>query len=169
MLEGDNKDVDYKPYISTAERLLQTWKRGQNLLNMFWKIWRNDYLLSLRERSQQKLKSRRIQSHFSPNIGDVVLVKDDLPLDCWRLGKVINLVQSRDGCFRSAKVSLPSGRIIGRPLNLLFPIEVSKSAKEYPVKDVHGLVSDKERTTIRQPVRCAAKQAQLKIKESLSE
>ena len=66
-------------------------------------------------------------------------------------------------------MSLPSGRIIGRPLNLLFPVEVAKNAKEYPVKDVHGSVSAKEKTTIRQPVREAAKQAQLPLKESLSE
>ena len=87
VLEHDNKDVDYNPYDSTAERLLQTWKKGQNLLKMFWRIWRYEYLLSLRERTQRKLKSGRIQSHFTPNIGDVVLVKDDLPRGCWRIGK----------------------------------------------------------------------------------
>ena len=48
---------------------------------------------------------------------------------------MVNLVQSRDGYVRSAKVSMPSGRIIGRPINLLFPIEVSENSKEYPVKD----------------------------------
>ena len=57
---------------------------------------------------------------------------------------MINLVQSPDGCFRSAKLSLPSGRIIGRPLNLLFPVEVSKVAKEYPVKDEYWSVPAKE-------------------------
>ena len=117
MLEFDNNDVDYNPYDSTAER-----KKGQNLLKMFWRIWRNKYLLSLRERTQRKLKSGRMQSHFTPNVGDVVLVKDDLPRGCWRIGKVVNLVQSRDGHVRSAKVSMPSGRIIGRPINLLFSI-----------------------------------------------
>ena len=66
-------------------------------------------------------------------------------------------------------MSPPSGRIIGRPLNLLFPVEVFKNTKEYPVKDVHGSVSAKAKTTIRQSVREAAKQAQLKIKECLSE
>ena len=169
VLEYDNKDVDYNPYDSTAERLLQTWKKGQNLLKMFWRIWRNEYLLSLRERTQRKLKSGRIQSHFTPNIGDVVLVKDDLPRGCWRIGKVVNFVQSRDGYVRSAKVSMPSGRIIGRPINLLFPIEVSESSKEYPVKDEKRPVSENEKMPIRHSVREAAKRAKLKIKESLSQ
>lgn len=56
-LEYDENDVDYNPYESTAERLLQTWKKGQRLLNVFWKIWRDEYLLSLRERTQNTLKS----------------------------------------------------------------------------------------------------------------
>ena len=31
-------DADYNPYKSTAERLLQTWKKGQMLLAMIWKM-----------------------------------------------------------------------------------------------------------------------------------
>ena len=54
--EYDNNDTDYNPYESTAERLLQTWKKGQRLVNMFWKIWRDEYLLCLRERTQSMLK-----------------------------------------------------------------------------------------------------------------
>ena len=169
VLVYDNKDVDYNPYDSTAERLLQTWKKGQNLLNMFWRMWRNEYLLSLRERTQRKLKSGRKQSHFTPNIGDVVLVKDDLPRGCWRIEKVVNLVQSRDRYVRSAKVSMPSGRNIGRPINLLFPIEVSENSKEYPVKDEKRSMSENEKMPIRHSVREAAKRAKLKIKESLSQ
>ena len=60
VLEYDNKDVDYNPYDSAAEGLLQTLKKGQNLLKIFWRIWRNEYLLSLREQTQRKLKSGRI-------------------------------------------------------------------------------------------------------------
>ena len=66
-LEYDNNDMDYNPYESSAERLLQTWKKGQRLLNVFWKIWRDEYLLSLRERAQSKLKTRRVQSDIHPS------------------------------------------------------------------------------------------------------
>ena len=77
--EHDNNEMDYNPHESTAGRLLQTWKKGQRLLNMFWKIWRDEYLLSLRERTQSMLKSRRVQSNISPSVGDIVLIKDDIP------------------------------------------------------------------------------------------
>ena len=108
-LEYNENDSDYKPYDSTAELLLKIWKKGQKLLDVFWKIWRDDYLLSLRERTKTVLKTGKIQSHFSPKAGNVVLVKDDIPHGCWRFGKVIRLVTSRDGCVRSANVSLSSG------------------------------------------------------------
>ena len=41
------------------------------------------------------------------------------------MGKVIKLVSSSDSSIRSAKIKMPSGKVFGRPLNLLFPIEVS--------------------------------------------
>ena len=127
-MEYEN-DVDYNPYESTADRLLQTWKKGQKLLNMFWKMWRDDYLLSLRERTQNTHKSGRVQAHFTPNIGDGVVLKENVPRGCWRLGKLVKLVSSRDELIRSAKVLLSSGRIVGRHLNLLCPIEVSENGK----------------------------------------
>lgn len=69
----DNNDPKFKPYESTAERLLQMWKKGELLLNKFWILWRDEYLFSLRERSQYKIKSSGIQSHESPNVGDIVI------------------------------------------------------------------------------------------------
>ena len=163
-LEYDANDEDYQPYESTSERLLETWKKGQKLLNVFWKFWRDEYLLSLRERTKCELKSKRKQSHFSPGEGDVVLVKEDIPRGSWRLGKVIRLVSSRDGCIRSAKLSLPSGRIIGRPLNLLYPVEVSGESAEKFKNSVQRLSTVPIETGIRhRPKRVAAKTANLKI------
>ena len=40
-------DVEKKP--TTAQQLLETWKRGQKRLSQFWSIWKNEYMLSLRE------------------------------------------------------------------------------------------------------------------------
>ena len=168
--ELEDDYLDYSPYESTAERLLNIWKKGQKLLNMFWKIWRDEYLLSLRERTQSTLKSRRIQSHFSPSVDDVVLIKDDIPRGCWRVGKVLRLVTSRDGCVRSAKVALPSGRVIARPLNLLYPIEVCEAASKMCENGEENtpLPSEQESTSHR-TTRSAAKHAKAKIKQILSE
>ena len=64
---------------SSAKQLLQIWKCGQKHLNQFWKLWNNEYLLSLRERPQLVLKGPRSTATTRPMIGDVVLVKEDLP------------------------------------------------------------------------------------------
>ena len=124
-LEYDSADSDYNPFESSADKLLQIWKKGQRLLQSFWNVWRDDYLLSLRERTQSMLKTGRNHSQFSLSVDDVVLIKEDIPRGCWRMGKVIKLVSSSDGSVRSAKIKMPSGKVFGRPLNLLFPIEVS--------------------------------------------
>ena len=47
---SDLLDNDYNPNETSAERLLVTWKRGLKHLDTFWEIWKNDYLLSLREK-----------------------------------------------------------------------------------------------------------------------
>ena len=121
-LEFEINDPDFTPYESSADRLIQIWKKGQRFLNGFWKLWREDYLLSLRERTQNTIKAGRVVSHSFPKCGDIVLVKEDLPRGCWNMGKVMELIISADGQVRSAKVKLHSGRIIGRPLKLLFPV-----------------------------------------------
>jgi hypothetical protein len=53
--ETDNeKKVDYIPYENT---------RGQNMLNSFWKMWREDYLMSFHERMQFALKTGKQHHH----------------------------------------------------------------------------------------------------------
>lgn len=42
-----------------------------------WKSWNNEYLLSLRERTQ----TQKILSSTCANIGDIVIVKDEIPRD----------------------------------------------------------------------------------------
>ena len=46
--DGNIADPTYLPAkISSKETLLNTWKKGQNLLEAFWKLRRDDYLLRL--------------------------------------------------------------------------------------------------------------------------
>ena len=117
--EGITEDPEYLPNISNAEMLLQTWKKGQKHLDAFWKAWRNDYLLSLRERMAYKLKEGRIQHNREPQIGDIILVKDDLPRGSWKIGRICKLRTSQDGQIRSGRVLLPNKKTLNRPLNLL--------------------------------------------------
>ena len=126
-LENDDNDSDFSPYDSSAERLMQIWKKGQKFLSGFWKMWRDDCLLSLRERTQTVLKSGKITAPSTPKFGDVVLIKGDSPKGLWNMGKIAESITSADGNVRSVKVKIHTGRVIRRTVNLLFPIEVSFS------------------------------------------
>ena len=128
--QDEIQDPDYQQNPSSAEILLTTWKKGQNMLESFWKTWRNDYLLNLRERTQTKLKSRRIQSDESPKVGHIVQIKDDLPRGSWRIGKIEDLLLNSEGKVRAAKVRLAAGNTINRPLNLLYPLECQETNQE---------------------------------------
>ena len=44
------KDTDYYPNRDSITQLLESWKKSQKNLDVFWKVWREEYLLSLREK-----------------------------------------------------------------------------------------------------------------------
>ena len=75
--DAHHSDSRYLPGVpSSAEQLLQIWKKGQKLLDHFWTVWQREYLLSLRERHPSSatpvdrvspnrcLKSRSSRSRF---------------------------------------------------------------------------------------------------------
>ena len=86
----DNSDSDYdaekKP--TTAQQLLETWKRGQKCLSQFWTLWNNENMLSLSERVPRKPDCHLIAC---PQVGEVVLIKDKLPCGHWKMGKIFRI------------------------------------------------------------------------------
>jgi len=51
------EESEFKPLESSAKKIATIWRKGQNLLDIFWKIWRDEYLTSLRERTQTQIKT----------------------------------------------------------------------------------------------------------------
>ncbi|MCG8078604.1 MAG: hypothetical protein JAY75_20500, partial [Candidatus Thiodiazotropha taylori] len=151
--DEDENDRSYLPLGSSAHKLLAMWHKGKILLDKFWKLWRDEYLLSLRERLQTTIKTHRIQSSSKPCVGDIILVKDELPRSCWKMGKITDLKISNDGRVRSAEVQLASGKIIRRPLPLLYPLETSEQHAT-DTEDVQCTRSNSQR-----PIRLAAQRA----------
>ena len=119
----DNADSDYSPNVYSTDKLLQNWRKGLQHLDRFWKIWRDDYLTSLRERTQTKLKEGKKKSQYVAKVGDVLLIKDDLSRGNWQLGRVTDLLKSNDNHTQAAKVLFPTNRVIIWPLHLLYPVE----------------------------------------------
>ena len=58
-------------------------------------------------------------------VGDVVVIKDVVLRHRWRLGLVLELLESTDGYVRGAKVKVRKTKnITRRPVNRLYPTEV---------------------------------------------
>ena len=110
--------------------LLQIWKKGQVHLNNLWKIWRDEYLLSLRERFKNQIKTTNTLSKLYPKIGQIVHIKENLPRGAWKLGKIIKLIESEDGEIRAATLLLPTRSTVNRPINLLYPLETAPISDE---------------------------------------
>ena len=122
-------DPDYKPKKETSDELLQICKKGQVHLNNLWKIWRDEYLLSLRERFKNQIKTTNTLSKLYPKIGQIVHIKENLPRGAWKLGKIIKLIESEDGEIRAATL-LPTRNTVNRPINLLYPLETAPVSDE---------------------------------------
>ena len=166
-----SEDDNYTQNKNAAEKLLETWKKGHKLSDRFWQIWQNDSLLSLRERTQTKLKEARVRFPLLAKVGDVVLIKDELPRESWRMGKIQELVQSGNLQIRSAKVLLPSRKMIGRPLKLLYPIECPKSdiSSEEHKKTDNKKLAEPDKQDIKRPKHQTAIRALDKIKSNLTD
>ena len=93
------------------------------VIDHYWTRWSKEYLTSLRNYELYVNKKKVI----TPSINDIVLVKDDkMPRYKWRLGRVTELIVSRDKQIRSVKLLMGNTRTsIKRPINHLYPIELN--------------------------------------------
>ncbi|MCP3667475.1 MAG: hypothetical protein GY696_34110 [Gammaproteobacteria bacterium] len=90
-------------------------------------MWHQDCLNALRSRSQNIHRHPWIVAKSSPWIGEVVLIHDsDMPRSAWRLGKILSLKTAGTDRteVKSAEVKVSTGRVIRRPINLLYPLEI---------------------------------------------
>jgi len=67
-------------------------------------MWRSEYLLSLREQTQSFLKGPCSTAVEMPEVGDIVLIKENLPRGKWKIGRITELIKSRDKKIRSANI-----------------------------------------------------------------
>ncbi|VDI41861.1 Hypothetical predicted protein [Mytilus galloprovincialis] len=124
----------------------------------------SQFAVSLNERKQIDLKFGKIKSTVSPGIGSVVIIKEDLPRGMWKLGRIVKHIQSNDGQLRSVKVRLANGNIIGRPLNLLYPLEIDEVSND-DSNSRNLAIIPKELEMSKRPIRTAAEIAKKKIQK----
>lgn len=99
---------------------LRRWQVTQRMVQDFWRKWSNEYLVHC----LQRYKWSKIIPE--PNIGDVVLIKEDnLPPARWLLGKVVKKHPGLDNVTRV--VTLKCNRsVIKRPTNKLCILPVTQ-------------------------------------------
>ena len=87
-------------------------------MEAFCRLWRDDYLLSLRVRSQINLKLPRVEAKEIPTKGDIVQTRGS-----WKIGKIIEFLPNSEGKVRAAKVLLGTKSTVNRPLNMRYYVE----------------------------------------------
>ena len=182
-LQDDMNDVEFELKMNTSSALLEAWKRGQRHLNQFWKVWHDQYLQSLRERTQVHHRKPRVHIHRTPQTGEVVLLKDNVPRGSWKLARIVELISSKDGKVRSARVMLPTKRILSRPLSLLYPLETSGTRVQNTdvnlegdnlchidrhTESEHMKEESENNNTLKRLPRQAAQEARLRLRELMN-
>ena len=100
----DHHEVSDLPPGGTDRDLLSygklRWKRVRYLAEEFWTRWKNDYIHALQIRRKWHKPARNVE------VGDVVMLRDNTPRNCWPLGIVTETKKCRDGLVRSVTVKL---------------------------------------------------------------
>ena len=120
---GKDADIDFD--VEEPKSMTKRERHFRKRREHFWKIWREEYLLSLREGH----KSRPSSHDSVVSVNDIVLIYDKAqPKHLWKIGRITELVRSKDdGAVRAAKVFVGStGNVLCRPVNKLYPIETLK-------------------------------------------
>ena len=125
-------DIDLQP-----QDLSRRMQHLSNILNHFWKSWRNEHLIEL-----QNAHYHRNQSDTDRTVpaGDVVVVHQDGLRRKWRVGKTLDLIIGSDDCSRGVVVQVQSegGKHtkLRHPVQRLYPLEIQSEVSVQQIKHV---------------------------------
>ena len=111
------------------------------VLDTFWSIWSNNYILNL----------PHIVKGFSSNCklkkGSMVLVRENnIPRMTWPLGIIVNVFPGKDGIIRSVEVKTAKG-VFTRSIQRLHDLEIDSN---FPSEE--NIVNQPEPTLVEQPI-----------------
>ena len=114
----DDWNPDFKPQMESADELLEIWKKKDkhNWMNFgnigiisISSVWGNDTNYACKN---QESNQAWIQWWDKP------FISNNAPRSKWRMGKIVQLIESRENEIRASCVPLPNGNTIKRPNNL---------------------------------------------------
>jgi len=121
----ENQESNYS-HLDSVQKVELYWKKSLQTLDHFWNLWYTEYLSCLRERTQLQHKHKRLEAKCEPVPDEIVLIKEDNNFrGFWKLGRIVELNEGKDGNIRSAEVKLPNNNILKKPINSLYPLEIN--------------------------------------------
>ena len=122
----------------------------RTLKEHFWLRWKEEYLLELRNSHRQRTK-RQKENYIK--LGDIVVVDDEKirVRVQWKLGRVVQLIEGKDGAVRGAVVRKLTDKgerctEIRRPIQKLYPVEISDGNEEDLIEEIYIRRVNKGRT-----------------------
>ncbi|VDK40164.1 unnamed protein product [Cylicostephanus goldi] len=110
--------------LETRNQVIESLQTSMNFTCKFWKVWREQYLTSLREQHRTRMSGQR-GSSLNPKEGAIVLLMDPImPRNDWRMAKITKVNASSDGAVRELELITSTKRTIKRPVNLVVPLEI---------------------------------------------
>jgi len=92
------------------------WRQVQYIADLFWRRWTREYLPLLQQRQKWCTVTRDLQ------VGDIVLLAEEGPRNCWPLARIIDVHKGNDGHVRSATVRTKNTTVV-RPITKLCLLE----------------------------------------------
>ncbi|VDO46347.1 unnamed protein product [Onchocerca flexuosa] len=155
---NSNDDDEYTPYsLNSKTKLLKYWSNTLLSLDVFWKLWKEEYLASLRERTQREPISPRSVEKRTPHENEIVLLNEpETPRGVWQLARMKKIKRGIDGKIRSATIQLPSGKELNRSISALYPLEIDDA--ESLQDQSNSMVEESDKELIAPRTRNAKKQ-----------
>ena len=150
-------------------------KHLNKTLDHFWKRWKSEYFIQLRECHRY---SKGTDTPDKIRSGDIVVVHDEHhPRGFWKLAKVENLIKGSDKHARGAVICTHSKgakmTVLRHPLQRLYPLEISckTTGETKDVKDPRNGSGEKKHQDSVSPgvKRDAARQAERWLKTVIDE
>lgn len=92
---------------------IRLWKERQQMVQHFWERWRNEYLVTLQERKKWRREKENMK------VGQLVVLKNEnFPPSSWAMGRVCELLPSKDGLVRTVIVETATNKF-KRPVQKL--------------------------------------------------
>ena len=85
------------------------WRRVQHIADQFWNRWRKEFL------TQMHVRNKWTSDEPNMSVGDVVVLNESTPRNCWPLARVVKCYPGSDGVVRCVDVRTQGG-VFKRPV-----------------------------------------------------